>query len=289
MKASEFTTSNAGNEEDTVGFCGKCEVVEGDFKCTCDEIFCDPCFQRHIERLPKHQKVSSGQKILRKAWSWVSGTFNVLLDMATRSEYFKKKDQMVKWLGLYIESSKSGRIARIIETARCTELAENWATASANSAKRQFPSIVSFIGETGVGKSTLIRTLIWRAAGDKGIPIETVEAPVPGCSAGPSAFIPTTGEVNLYTDPAIFGTTTPQFYADCEGFLGSEPACAQHHNGWYRLGRKYLIRGKSGKTVDRSIAVKEIYPRFLYIFSDVICLVTRNPKAWAKTALKLLE
>lgn len=46
---------------------------------------------------------------------------------------------------------------------------------------------------------------------------------------------------------------------------------------------------KNGKIVDRSTAVKEIYPRFLYIFSDVICLVTRNPKAWAETALKLLE
>ena len=74
--------------------------------------------------------------------------------MATRSEYLKE-DEMAKWFGLYIESSKSGRIARIIETARYTELAEKSATASANSAKRQFPSIVSFVAETGVGKSTL--------------------------------------------------------------------------------------------------------------------------------------
>ena len=137
-----------------LGFCGKCEAVEGDVKCTCDEIFCDPCFQWHIERLPKHQKVSSGQKILRKAWSWVSGTSSALLDMATRSEYFKE-DEMAKWFGLYIESSKSRRIVRIIETARYTELAEKSATASANSAKRQFPSIASFVGETRVGKSTL--------------------------------------------------------------------------------------------------------------------------------------
>src|SRR6266702_7348187 len=129
MKASEFTTSNSSNEENAVGFCGKCEAVEGDVKCTCDEIFCDPCFQRHIERLPKHQKVSSGQKILREAWSWVSGTFSAMLNTATRSEYFKE-DENAKWFGLYIENSKSGQIARIIETARYTELAEKSVTAS---------------------------------------------------------------------------------------------------------------------------------------------------------------
>jgi len=50
-----------------------------------------------------------------------------------------------------------------------------------------------------------------------------------------------------------------------------------------------LFVAKNGKIVDRSTAVKEIYPRFLYIFSDIICLVTRNPKAWAETALQLLE
>lgn len=137
-----------------MGSCGKCEAAEGDVKCTCEEIFCNPCFQWHIERLPKHQKVSSDQKILREAWSWASGTSSALSDMATRSEYFKE-DEMAKWFGLYIESSKSGRIARIIETARYTELAEKSVTVSANSAKRQFPSIVSFVGETGVGKSTL--------------------------------------------------------------------------------------------------------------------------------------
>ena len=57
----------------------------------------------------------------------VSGTSSALLDMATRNEYFKE-DEMAKWFGLYIESSNPGRIARIIETARYTELAEKSAT-----------------------------------------------------------------------------------------------------------------------------------------------------------------
>ena len=135
-----------------MGFYGKCEAVEGDVKCACDEIFCDPCFQRHIERLPKHQKVSSDQNIRRKAWSWVSGTSSALLDMATRSEYFK--DEMAKQFGLYIESSKSSLIVRIIEIARLLNQPKNL--------RQRLPTVqsvssraLSFVGETGVGKSTL--------------------------------------------------------------------------------------------------------------------------------------
>lgn len=44
-----------------------------------------------------------------------------------------------------------------------------------------------------------------------------------------------------------------------------------------------------GRYMDRRTAVQTLYPRFLYIFSDVVCYVTRNPKAWADSALRLLE
>jgi hypothetical protein len=121
------------------------------------------------------------------------------------------------------------------------------------------------------------------------LPIEGLDAPIPGNSTGPSAHLPTSGEVSLYSDPATFGTPSPRFYADSEGMLGSEPACAQHQSQWHKSGRKYLIHGKNGKKIDRNMAVKDIYPRFLYIFSDVVCLITRNQKAWAETALMLLE
>lgn len=32
-----------------------------------------------------------------------------------------------------------------------------------------------------------------------------------------------------------------------------------------------------------------LYPKFLYIFSDVVCMVTRNPQSAADTAEKLLR
>ena len=119
--------------------------------------------------------------------------------------------------------------------------------------------------------------------------MENLEAPVPGARSGSSVCVPTTGEVNLYLDPGTFGTEVPHFFADCEGMLGGEPAAAQHQKDWSKDGRKYLLESKDGKQIDRKTAVMTIYPRFLYIFSDVICMITRNQKAWADSAVKLLE
>ncbi|KAF9762619.1 hypothetical protein IL306_003360, partial [Fusarium sp. DS 682] len=118
---------------------------------------------------------------------------------------------------------------------------------------------------------------------------DLLDAPVPGAQTGSSAIRSTTGEVNLYLDPTTFGTITPMFYADCEGLLGTEPLAAEHQTEWARYGKRYLIESKDGKLVDRRTAVKTIYPRFLYIFSDVICYVTRNHRAWADSALRLLD
>jgi hypothetical protein len=119
--------------------------------------------------------------------------------------------------------------------------------------------------------------------------LDDLDAPVPGSDSGLSVLSATTGEVNLYPDPSTFGTAAPRFYADCEGLFGAEPVAAKHQKIWQQRGRKYLIEDKDGVQVDRSMAVKTIYPKFLYIFSDVVCMVTRNPKAWAEDIIKLLE
>lgn len=116
-----------------------------------------------------------------------------------------------------------------------------------------------------------------------------MEAPVPGITSGPAAYKPTTGEVNLYPDPNTFGTKNPQFFADCEGMPGGEPAAADHQKEWFKCGTKYHLTHKNGKPIDRKIATETIYPRLLYAFSDVICMVTRNHKTWADSVVKLLE
>ena len=60
---------------------------------------------------------------------------------------------------------------------------------------------------------------------------------------------------------------------------------------WFKdlFARRYALKGEFGQQTDRSRAVRDIYPRFLCLFSDVICMVTRNPRAWVDTAEKLVE
>lgn len=137
-------------------------------------------------------------------------------------------------------------------------------------------------------KSNLIvRSLIFNASKFKSF--ENMEKPVLGEQSGDSACLSTTGEVNLYLDPDTFGTEVPHFWADCEGLLGSEPAAAKYQKEWSKQGRSYLLESNNGKQIDRKTAVTTIYPRFLYLSSDVICMVTKNARAWADAVLKLLE
>lgn len=112
--------------------------------------------------------------------------------------------------------------------------------------------------------------------------------PVPGLV---DDNIPTTGDVHLYADPGTYHGQRPMLYADSEGMTGGEstPRGLELCSKAGEIGKKpiKLVKDKiirklawasDSKTRSREFAVKTLFPRILYTFSDVIVFVLREAR-----------
>jgi hypothetical protein len=177
---------------------------------------------------------------------------------------------------------------------RVTDRFEELLQSRSEDSSKQFPSLVSFIGETGTGKSTLISASIKFFSGHAQHS-ETLETPVTRLEAASSLTCPTSSGVHLYKDPATFASSTPILFADCEGF-NSGAGLPTSHTAWDsdgdKVARAIRITSSTYRNTSRQLALSDkntdLYSRFLYAFSDVVCLVTRNAQKISKEISDLL-
>ncbi|KAI3316635.1 FabD/lysophospholipase-like protein [Xylariaceae sp. AK1471] len=256
--------------------------------------FCSDCWSRWVLHQPG--AVGYDGRPHEKANAQVVQRLRQILD-PTRNENDHENelqlDDDTTWFGVGRDSSNQaifqdyGRFATLMSESQTPELGN------------RYPQLVSFIGQTGAGKSTLIKMLIDRLD----MTLLDRDSPFPSpVTSSSNDRVPTTGDVHLYADPLSYYTKGPILYADCEGLDGGEAVPrGLRHRAKDKL--DYAADGTPSTNTQRNIAwavtpdtkkreyaVTQLYPRLLYTFSDVVVFVLRNPRAFESTVLeKLLD
>ncbi|OAL40290.1 hypothetical protein AYO20_00026 [Fonsecaea nubica] len=201
------------------------------------------------------------------------------------------KDQDSRWFG--VVKSSDGRKSEFYDFGRYGQMMLD--SRPLGGAAR-YPKLVSFIGDTYAGKSTIVKALVSHGG------LVSTEAdrtsfhtPVPGSRANEGTA--TSEGVHLYADPEHLEVAMPILYADCEGLNAGEKVpfavedsshskrAAKESGGPRKVRKKMPARSvpiewtKANDPVKgtREYAVTNLYPRFLYTFSDAIVFVQRNP------------
>lgn len=300
--------------------CVDCDSHERDtWYCNvCEHSLCQQCWDKQLcHRNP-------GNKVHEKTDRRIAKKVNAVLwppeDAQIRKQLYRD-DEANSWFGMppqlvnWTETNQDvgveqpegsplsvfqdyGRFAALMDITNParerTSLYNNWTNVDRDC---RTPSLVSFVGQTGAGKSTLVKLLVDFHSQGTG----SYDTPVVGSRT--NNHIPTSDNVHLYLDPLTAYSSGPLLYADCEGLDGGEQ---EPQSSKLRKQRRLCntnlprepptavkvvstreLRWAKESRNTRGLTVAHLYPRILYTFSDVIVFVLRNPRCVFSLALTI--
>lgn len=266
----------------------------------CDIVFCAQCWDAQLPH--RLRKLGPGgiphEKTLASVAQKVQNVFEPPTDAFIR-EQLHISDAETAWFGIYRPEDGPPLFqdyGRFVHLMASTHEGKNGIWSAILQGRSQgtlrdirTPSLVSFVGETGAGKSTLIKLLVDLSTES----YENYPTPVVGVSG---VDLPTSEDVHLYADPCTAYSEAPVLFADCEGLTGGtrEPLGAvfkqkrrrsnsgetESTDRLTRKGRptseREITWADNARSRSREFAVTNLYPRLLYTFSDVVVFVLRN-------------
>jgi energy-coupling factor transporter ATP-binding protein EcfA2 len=290
--------------------CQKSDIVI--FFCVnCDESFCGDCWELERSHRPG-KKGADGlphEKAVKSIVDRLQLAFSPPNDPAAL-EQIHIEDDDTTWFGI---SRDENNIPLFEDIGRYASL---MAGGSNKRHEARYPQFVSVIGQTGAGKSTLVKMLIERNQSVASQPsVGLFNTPVAGSVQNDG--VPTSGDVHLYADPQTYYSESPMFYADCEGLDGGEntPIGVRHRKPIYmdeddlependnepsineavefpnrrtQGDKRPIVWANTPETQKREFIVSHLFPRILYAFSDVVVFVLQNAKVFESAVLDKL-
>ncbi|KAA8902468.1 hypothetical protein FN846DRAFT_955469 [Sphaerosporella brunnea] len=269
----------------------KCEDCQSD----CDDVsWCNGCGMRLCaqcwsQQAPHKNKVPGHSKTSLTDMATLNGILNLTGGEAASEEYLQAEFGS-KWFGVTIQKGQRMQ-GFLTATNRYREL--SMATGFPG---EKYPALVSFVGETGAGKSTLIRALVQLALINTKRQSDRSYTHTPIVGDPQNLDTPTSGDVHLFKDPSTYATRRPCFYADCEGLRGGTRlpmAVTKIDRIKQRVGEvkgvSLSMRWAKQEQLSREWMVERFYPRILFTFSDIVCYVTNNFKTIESIISRLIQ
>jgi hypothetical protein len=134
-----------------------------------------------------------------------------------------------------------------------------------------YPGFISFLGDTGTGKSWILRSLLRK--------YPHLPSPLSSPGKASNTVVSTSSNISLYADGLSASGPSPILFLDFEGLNGSDlPSTDTHHQPLSMSPEELAVSAEELKArkARRRHYVEVVYPRFAYTFSDCIVFLSTN-------------